>query len=137
MKTIENEAFGTICHNLYWSKQQPVFWNGKRLDVTVIIDGLEKDCPTESQQKAFSLFLKRQDHFFSAAVSSLLPFCRRNYEQLLTEADLYSRLVPHQLVFQRQGSWGITFDCPWENEMRLSVLFKDDGIIAGMDDMLL
>lgn len=137
MEIINDEVFGEMHYDLFWERKASLAWNGINHPVVLIVKVAKAQPPTPKQRECFTYFMQHSAALISTAAQKLLKYCQDNYDDQLSMDALCQQLTPKELVFRKTGRWGITFDSPWENEMRLAVAFKDDKVIAGTDDLLI
>ena len=86
----------------------------------------------------YQVFKKGTDEIAENAVPEIINYCQTAFGlNNLQKDDLTAALTPRTVLFNRDKSWGILFDCNWDIENGLAVFVVADRIKVGPQDVFL
>jgi hypothetical protein len=129
--------FGEMTYRHAWIKTQHIMWGDKNVSVKIKAKAKPGENIIDVQRQKYDFFNKNMSSIIHECQGGLLKFCQKNYDQELTEKNIFFAVIPLSILFKRDGCWGILFKCKWEDEINLVVKFDDSGIEVGVDDILL
>ncbi len=136
-KQFNDCVFGEMTYNQAWIKTQYIMWEGKSVSVRIKAKAKPGENIIDVQRQKYDFFSKNMPSIMHECQMGLLRFCQRNYDQELTDKNIFTVVVPISIIFKRNGNWGILFKCKWEDEINLVAKFDDSGIEVGVDDIFL
>ena len=109
-------------------------------NLTLVIQDYNKEGILDIQKEAYKTYLQNADKYKEIAVDYLLDYYKWNYEYIasiisdldendhkdvITETQLFVMIELWCLYIGRDGSFGYSFGCCWDNENDLAVLLSE------------
>lgn len=141
IETVTDPVFGEMTFRHTWKGKTTLPWNGntgrEEIPVTLYADAYTGQKILPVQQECYSAFLRDRDRILDQMRDCLWKYCQRSYDSALTRPDFLQKVTPKSLLFNRDGTWGILFECPWDPEMDLAVKVSKGSFEAGPDELLI
>lgn len=159
MANLNDELFGEITYDLYWSGKQKVKIFGQERIVILSIDGNEEGEFQGAQKEAYINFVGNMENMIMKIEDAIFDYYQESYVEYrdMVEEDVADKsapiienkeemgklVEPTQLIIRRVRKNGIRrigllFNCTWEIEHGLAVKIEDEEIVdVGFQDIVL
>jgi hypothetical protein len=129
----KDKDFGELEFKYMWQKREPeiIDFLGKKYPVLIQIKSYShEDEITDSQREMYNNFKANGPKLISKSIAELKSYCEMAFERSgLTDADIAEGLKPRSVLFQRNNTWGILFDCLWDEEHGVAVYFCEENSV--------
>lgn len=112
-----------------WVKRFELRFEGESFQVELSLWSPDKEPPTDEQKAALSLFVEKQASFEERAGQLLSAYVQQ-------EGIANPKAAPTTLLFQQDGSFGLLFDCSWDEEHGVVVVLHPEEQV-GVQDIFL
>lgn len=135
MKTVNDPIFGDMKYKYAWEKDIDLSLWGQVYPVKIVASDLDEVGITSKQRDAFSAVNGR----YSDIITENEEAIRRYYNEHfgVETPSMPSVFWPQTIVFQRDGSWGILFDCSYDPEHGTVLYFLNDDVCVDSQDAFL
>ncbi len=158
MNEIFHDVFGKIIYNTYWNRAYNVFFLGKEVMVTLVIDGDEDGEFEPSQVLAFQYFDKNKSILMKAVEEMLFKNYKETYKEnrmrytdnadevlpeissanQLSEVISITKVIISETFDEESKEVGLMFDASWEPELGIGVkIINGDVAEVGTQDIIL
>lgn len=134
MKTINDEVFGTMSYKHSWCKQDTLSLFGKKYVVQVSAKAYKNDGITDSQREAYIQHREFLESHKEKIEKTLREYVRNTTH---TEQPLSELLNPTEILFEKDGSFGVLFEAEFDVENGVAMFVRDGKIIVNSQDILL
>lgn len=135
---VTDSVFGEMTYKHSWSRMQMVDWWGP-CNVQITAHAYTGQEIVEQQRKAYLDYQKNIKCLLADFTPQLIEYINSSYDlnSPISQNDLLVSLHPKTVLFQRDGSWGVLFDCDWDPENGMGI-FKENGVVkvGTQDDFL-
>lgn len=149
MKKINDDLFGEIEFDMYWSRKTSITMFGKKYEVILSIDGKEDADFSPIQRDAYTNFITNMDEIMATVELSILEYYEENVEEyrdmageaeadrtapeISTIEELGNLVIPTQLIVRRVRKNGVrriglVFDCTWDIDNGVGVRIEDEKV---------
>lgn len=132
--TMKDPTFGEVTYDKSWSRSDIIDWWGKTpvtLDLTA--QAYKNDGITKAQRGGFIRYKTTIRDVIKDNMDGLKSYMKSNHKV----SNVYDDLTPTQVLFQRDGEWGVLFDSKAEPEHGISLYTSGDEVrIGSQDDFL-
>ena len=135
---INDPIFGLMEYKHSWNKKETIsFWN-KKYTVNITAQAYKGDDILEEQRNCYNEFNTKISKIAEDAVSEIIKYCELAFQTKgLKKPDIISALTPATVLFQRDNTWGILFNCIWDEEHGIALLVDNNNIKIGAGDIIL
>lgn len=158
MKEINHKVFGKVQYDFSWERQRQVIFFGKKILVTLIINGEEDAKFEQSQIEAFRNFFNNEEEFLTVAEEEIFRYyqdiCLDYRDRLDDSADELAPVISkkedvaklvdlNQIIFPYSFDEdirrvGLLLNCTWEPEHGLALKFENELVVeVGYQDIVL
>lgn len=129
-------VFGKVKYDYGWTKPLCVsLWNNKYI-ISCVASAYKGQEIIEIQQRQYSDFEGRSAEIESQICKAVELYYKENIAKPDSPAHVMAHVKPTELVFQRDGSYGMLFDCDWDIENGIVVCIYPQ-IKVGPQDIFL
>ncbi len=134
MQTLNDNVFGTMQYKHSWCKQDSFLFFDKAYVVQITAKAYKNDGITESQRESY---MQYKD--FLATHKTQIETMLEAYVKKTTICDdlLDTMLTPNEIIFEKDGSFGVLFEATFDKENGVAVFVKNGEIIVDSQDILL
>ena len=137
-ETIVDCVFGKMEYKHSWTKKEELKVFGKTYLVNITAQAYKGNSILEEQRAFYVEYKKRISKIIEKALPKIEEYCTKSFNlSNITQDNVISALTPKTVLFQRDGTWGLLFDCIWDEEHGVGLLIKNDELIIGPQDILL
>ncbi len=133
-QTINDEAFGKMKYKHSWKKKESLLFLDKAYPVNIIAQAYSGDDIEKVQRERYLDYKNYLEEHKEEILSKLKEFCQSEYS---ASEPLDQCLTPTSVVFERDGSWGILFDTPYDEEHGVAMFVVNGAIKVGTQDLFL
>lgn len=159
MSKMNDDLFGEISYDLYWTGEQKIKFFGKEKTIILSIDGSEEGEFQQAQKDAYRNFVNNMDEIIEKVEDALFDYYQEIYMDyresfdseevdklvpvIKEKEELAKLMTPTQLIIKRVRKNGIRrvgllFDCTWEVEHGVGVKIENEEITeVGFQDIIL
>lgn len=134
MEKIIDKLFGEMEYKHSWTKIDSFIFLNKAYVVNIIAQAYKGDEILESQQKNYIKYKDFLQQNNSEIEIKLATYCEELYH---ANGKIDEYLEPKQIIFERDGSWGILFESDYDIENGVAVFFVDGKIKVGTQDQFI
>jgi hypothetical protein len=138
-QAVSDEVFGKMTYKHSWSRSQSInWWGGDNLTVQVTAHAYTGDSILDVQRSSYKEFQVGIEEIIKSCETLLVDYVRSNSDLECKGQDLFRVLTPRNIIFQRDGGWGVLFDAEFDIENGVA-LYKDVGKgfkVGPQDDFL-
>ncbi|AQY50655.1 hypothetical protein PWEIH_03451 [Listeria weihenstephanensis FSL R9-0317] len=149
MKKINDDLFGKIEFDMYWSGKTSITMFGRKYEVVLSIDGEEDANFSPIQRDAYTNFITNMDEIMATVELSILEYYEENVEEyrdmageaeadrtapeISTIEELGNLVIPTQLIVRRVRKNGVrriglVCDCTWDIDNGVGVRIEDEKV---------
>ncbi|MBC1211970.1 hypothetical protein HB815_13670 [Listeria booriae] len=149
MKKINDDLFGEIEFDMYWSGKTSITMFGKKSEVILSIDGEEDANFSPIQREAYTNFMSNMDGIMDAVELGIFEYYEDNYEEyrdmageveadkiapeISTIKELGNLVIPTQLIIRRVRKNGVrriglVCDCTWDIDNGVGVRIDNEKV---------
>ncbi|MBC1499039.1 hypothetical protein HB943_00390 [Listeria weihenstephanensis] len=149
MTKINDDLFGEIEFDLYWSGKTSIVMFGKKYEIILSIDGEEDANFSPIQREAYTNFMTNMGEIMNAVELGILEYYEENFEEYRDMADeaeadriapeistvegLGKLVIPTQLIVRRVRKNGVrriglVCDCTWDIDNGVGVRIEDEKV---------
>lgn len=149
MKKINDDLFGEIEFDMYWSGKTSITMFGKKREVILSIDGEEDANFSPIQREAYTNFMSNMDGIMDAVELGIFEYYEDNYEEyrdmageveadkiapeISTIKELGNLVIPTQLIIRRVRKNGVrriglVCDCTWDIDNGVGVRIDNEKV---------
>lgn len=136
---IVDEVFGEMHYKHSWCRVESAdWWNGQALMVQVTAQAYSGDEILDVQREAFSSYRKNIGEIVDRAIPMLMDYVSSSYGCKYSKSEIMEALIPNNVLFERDGSWGVLFDASFDIENGLAFFIDAGGslLVGTQDDFL-
>ena len=134
MDTLNDVVFGTMYYQHSWSKQESILLFDKAYKIKITAQAYKGDDITESQREAYKSHKGFLENNKEKIEQALLKYCQEFYQ---SSDSLETILTPTEILFEKDGSWGVLFESHCDREHGLAFFVKDNKILVDSQDIFL
>ena len=132
---INDEIFGKMTYKHSWTRKAIASFWGRDTEVNITAKAYVGDEILQSQRDMFITYEKDVSEVINNATPEIIEYCKTTFMlPNLVNDDLIKALTPRSVLFQRDDSWGILFDCKWDEEHGVAIFIINDQISVGPQD---
>lgn len=151
-----DDVFGQIKYDTMWQKKDSYVLYGKEFEITLFIQGEEKEAPTNIQREAYIVFNDKKTLLVNEIEGKIFEYYQTVYEEYREmygeKADLYAPVVdetsqlkefvkPQSIMIPRlkdKRIINLLFKTKWDLEMGIGIQFVNEKIeIVGVQSDVL
>ncbi len=131
MEKINDIVFGEMIYKYSWMKKDKFIFLGKEYEINIIAQAYKGNEILEVQRNNFIQYQE-----FLNKNSDDIKIKLRKYlkEMFNTNLSLDELVEPKSIVFERDNSWGILFECDCDIENGIALFIKNGEIKVGSQD---
>lgn len=131
MEKINDKIFGEMLYNHSWEKKGGLIFLDKEYRVDIIAQAYRGNEILQTQQNNYIQYQE-----FLDKNSDVIQIKLKNYLKEIFDIDdqLDEILEPTAVIFERDNSWGILFECDCDIENGIAVFIKNGEIKVGSQD---
>ncbi|EHR41412.1 hypothetical protein [Alishewanella jeotgali] len=124
-KFCEDPVFGLMTFNHSWEKTESIYWwGGAERSVNIVAFAYTGDQISSIQRDAYEDYRLNVVSVIDNNLSLLLQYLSENFDSKISSKGIFEKITPRSVVFQKDGTWGILFDCIFDAENGIS-LYKN------------
>lgn len=135
MKTITDPIFGEMSYNYSWEKQHRLDLWDKIYLIKIVANDIDENGISQTQRDTYNAVEECFSDIILKNSDKIKHYIHEAFEQ--NAIELSSALSPRSIVFQRDGSWGILFDCAYDEDHGIALYFIDQKAHVGSQDAFL
>ncbi|MBC2319215.1 DUF6985 domain-containing protein [Listeria booriae] len=149
MKKINDDLFGEIEFDMYWSGKTSITMFGKKCAVILSIDGEEDANFSPIKRETYTNFMSNMDEIMDAVELGIFEYYEDNYEEyrdmageveadkiapeISTIEELGNLVIPTQLIVRRVRKNGVrriglVCDCTWDIDNGVGVRIENEKV---------
>lgn len=130
---------GEMYYRHSWCREENVdWWGNKSVNVQITAHAYTGDAITDQQRNAFNDYTANITTFIERGLPLILDYVQATHDITYTTEELLLALTPKNVLFQKDGSWGVLFDCEFDIENGLALYKTNDNVIrVGSQDEFL
>jgi hypothetical protein len=144
--TINNPIFGELQYEYGWVKNATIYFVGKEIEISLLVDGEEDGKFDEEQYTAYQSLMQNWEQLQQIFLHSILDYYQRKRDdlgydiefnedyplvdttdQLIKMITLEGIVVPYGDIFEGRDI-GILFKCTWDAENGLGLRLLDENV---------
>ncbi|WP_413774513.1 DUF6985 domain-containing protein [Listeria booriae] len=146
---MNDDLFGEIEFDMYWSGKTSITMFGKKREVILSIDGEEDANFSPIQREAYINFMSNMDEIMDAVELGIFEYYEDNYEEyrdmageveadkiapeISTIEELGNLVIPTQLIVRRVRKNGVrriglVCDCTWDIDNGVGVRIENEKV---------
>jgi hypothetical protein len=129
MNILDDVTFGKMEYRHSWVKNDTISWKDKKYDVLIIAKAYKNESILDSQRKMYEYFLNKWDEINVKVENKV-----KEYSTIENIGNI-NGVKPRTLIFERNNTWGVLFDC--ELEEGLAVFFIGENLEIGPEEMFI
>ena len=134
-KTIDS-SFGDMEFQYLWKKKDTIVLWEKEFPVEVHVSDLDEEGILPVQREVYQRVWGRIPELVEANKDALKKYIRELAGASLSE-HIANYLTPRSVLFHRDGTWGILFDCVFDPEHGVALFFDGEKPqVSGQDKFI-
>ena len=134
MDTLNDMVFGTMYYQHSWSKQESILLFDKAYKIKITAQAYKGDGITDSQRESYKNYRNFLENNKEKIEQELLKYSQKFYE---CNESLETILTPTEILFEKDGSWGVLFESRCDQEHGLAFFVKDNKVLIDSQDIFL
>ena len=131
MEKINDKIFGEMTYKHSWTKRDKFIFLNKEYEINIVAQAYKGDDILETQQNNFVQFQEFLNKNAETIKEKLVKYLKEIFD-INTKLD--DILEPTSVIFERDNSWGVLFECDCDIENGLAVFIKNGEIKVGSQD---
>lgn len=129
-----DKVFGKLEHKYNFYKYENVNFFGNNYKVKIVAENDETDTILPIQQNNYTAYKQYIQENQAKIIDLIKQYFLDVYN---TKINIDKEIKPRTIYFARDGSWGILFDTPIDEENGFSIFIKDGKLNIGTQDMFI
>ncbi|WP_319779968.1 DUF6985 domain-containing protein [Maridesulfovibrio sp.] len=135
MNKITDQAFGEMHYNYSWETKVGLNIWDQMYSIKIVANDPDEAGITSKQRESYNEIKTNISNIITQHEDNIRDYCNTVFDVKMP--DMQSVILPKSIVFQRDGSWGILFDCAYDPEHGLAIYFvKGKTFVGSQDDFL-
>ncbi len=135
MKNVQDSVFGLMEHNINWKKSKTLEMWGRTFDIRIVASDLDEEGILAVQQEAYQTVKDSIPEIIDENFPAIVDFCMDAFElEEKTPEEIATSLEITEILFQRDGSWGVLIDSEDDPDNGLALYFIDGEAQVGEQD---
>ena len=135
MKKINDPIFGEMEYRYSWKRNMIIRSFGQEFQVELNVNDLDEEGILDTQRDAYRKVENNISQYIDDNSDKLADYCVGTFALTnISSPTILSHLRPKTLVFQRDGTWGVLFDCDYDIEHGIALYFKKEDVFVGVQD---
>lgn len=131
-------VFGEMTYNHAWYKYEDINWWGlKTKNVKVTAHGYSGETISKHQQTSYLHYEKTIDDVIRKVIPDIVTYLKKHHGVVYTNKNVVEALSPVNVLFLKDGNWGILFDSVDDPEHGLAVYTEGKTFNVGPQDNFL
>ena len=127
--------FGEVEYHYGWVKPITLsFWNND-YSVSVVASAYQGQDIVDIQRKQYQHFISHLSETITIICDAVASYYCRDIAKT-NATDISGHVKPTELIFQRDGSYGVLFDCDWDIEHGIVVCVHPEVKVGPQDIFL-
>lgn len=131
MEKINDKIFGEMSYKHSWEKSGSFIFLDKEYKVNIIAQAYKGNEILETQQNNYLQYQEFLDKNSDVIQAKLKNYLKEIFD---INVKLDEILEPTSVIFERDNSWGILFECDCDLENGMAVFIKNGNIKVGSQD---
>lgn len=124
---LEDPVFGKMEYKHSWYKTILVkWWQDRDVNVQISAHAYSGEGISDQQRDAFHEYQDTIDRVITNSITKIKEYIKTNYDLNLGDKEMFDSLTPSNVLFFKDGSWGILFDASFDIENGIA-LYKEKG----------
>ena len=129
-------VFGAIEFKYLWKKNENLLLWGKEFPISIHVADLDEEGILPIQREAYQKSWPHISEFIESNKGTLLKYIQELAGVPLSK-NIDDYLTPRSLLFERDGSWGVLFDCDFDLEHGVALIFKEESFqVSSQSDFI-
>lgn len=129
-------VFGKVEYDYGWTKPISVsLWN-KKFSISCVASAYKGQDIIDIQQKQYTHFENNLSEIEATICKAVESYYNKNVAELNVPIDVAVHVKPTELVFQREGTYGMLFNCDWDVESGIVVCLYPQVKVGPQDIFL-
>ena len=124
VKKIIDPSFGEMEFRYLWERDETLSLWGSKFPVKIHVSDLDEEGILPIQEETYQKVWPHIPELIESNKSALVEYVQELAGTTLSK-DIDAYLTPRSILFERDGSWGILFDCDFDPEHGVALFFKD------------
>ncbi|MBI9109966.1 hypothetical protein [Maridesulfovibrio ferrireducens] len=135
MKKVQDPIFGNMDYKYSWKKNENLWLWGHNITVTIVASDTDEEGINKTQQNAYKQVKNKIQDVIVQNFDLIVAYCNDAfYLGGKSKVEISSHITPKSVNFQRDGSWGILFDCDYDIDHGLVLYFENGKAFVGAQD---
>lgn len=124
---LEDPVFGKMEYKHSWCRTHNIkWWQETDIDVQITAHAYSGEGISDQQREAFREYEKTIELIIKSSKKIIKEYISTYYDIALEDKELPEFLTPSNIIFLRDGSWGILFDAKFDIENGMA-LYREEG----------
>ena len=109
-------------------------WGEGTVAVKLTAQATKDETVTREQQSGSIDFTSKSADIFKSVVPKMIRYIKEHHDKSYNTTQLFKEVRPTNIIFQRDGKWGIMFDMDINRESGMAVYIKGGSPVVGEQD---